>query len=971
MSSNKAKWNNLDEFLTAHLLDKQSQEEVTHTTFGKHINGKYHIPAESQTEFLNLYYKHIIKTNKTHNIIERQLIEKNKGPGALLCDVDFRFNEEHFHRQYTEAHVFDLIKLYLKHIEHCYEMDEDTHFPIFVMEKPAPRMIQKPTGNVVKDGIHMIIGLKLNQSHHQYIQKQVVDDLPSIWGELPIVNTGGWEDVIDGCIPSGQNGWLLLNSKKRDDESHYKMTQKFDVHYDTDESKWVINTNTENLDSYLLKNHKLLSPRFNERPTLLLKSSMIQEIQAFEENKNKPVQKVIQSTKTVEAEEMEELGYRIPSSVLRSISNRDELEACLNVFLDALQIDSKLHEMREAYEYVMILPESYYGDGSYDKWVRVGMALRNINVHLLIVWIAFSARSRTFSFSSINELCDKWTQIHRCSIGGITKQSLMYWAKSDAAEKYDSVRENTIDYWIDMTIDSMTLENMNKKKNARGNTESDIAEVLYQMKKGEYVSSAYKQNEWYRYCNHRWMVTDSGVHLRRIISGPLRDLYRKKANSIWEKSRALPDDSEERTMMKMKADKVLDIAMALGSTKEKENIMKEAREKFYDEEFLQKLDQDKYLLGFNNGVVDFRTKTFRRGYPEDYISKSTNIDYVPLDPSKHQSTIEEIEDYMTKLFPEPELCNYMWDHLASVLIGDTALNQCLHYYTGVGSNGKSILVKLMQMILGDYAVEFDVKFFTQERTKLGGTSSELHAIIGARYAITAEPSEGDKMNEGPMKQLTSGTDKMSCRAPFGQQITFTPQASCIIMANHFLEVRSTDHGTWRRIRVVDFKSLFTDNPVEGDPHKPYQFKKVESFDEKFTAWAPIFLSMLVDRAFKTGGIVKICPIVQEASNKYRNNQDIVAEFMNDRIVSREGSRVSITEIQEEFQEWFRISRSGGKINKRAELQKAMDRMFTPQKNTKGAVTGWIGCAIEYEQSEYKNTLLGGSDANTTISDMSR
>ena len=34
---------------------------------------------------------------------------------------------------------------------------------------------------------------------------------------------------------------------------------------------------------------------------------------------------------------------------------------------------------------------------------------------------------------------------------------------------------------------------------------------------------------------------------------------------------------------------------------------------------------------------------------------------------------------MRQLFPEPELCEYVWNHLASCLIGDTALNQCLHY----------------------------------------------------------------------------------------------------------------------------------------------------------------------------------------------------------------------------------------------------------------------------------------------------
>ena len=34
---------------------------------------------------------------------------------------------------------------------------------------------------------------------------------------------------------------------------------------------------------------------------------------------------------------------------------------------------------------------------------------------------------------------------------------------------------------------------------------------------------------------------------------------------------------------------------------------------------------------FNNGVFDFRDNIFRDGKPEDYITKSTHIDYVPID----------------------------------------------------------------------------------------------------------------------------------------------------------------------------------------------------------------------------------------------------------------------------------------------------------------------------------------------------
>ena len=53
--------------------------------------------------------------------------------------------------------------------------------------------------------------------------------------------------------------------------------------------------------------------------------------------------------------------------------------------------------------------------------------------------------------------------------------------------------------------------------------------------------------------------------------------------------------------------------------------MREAGELFFDKSFHNKLDTNTMLMSFKNGVIDFKTKTFRDGYPQDYITKSTGV----------------------------------------------------------------------------------------------------------------------------------------------------------------------------------------------------------------------------------------------------------------------------------------------------------------------------------------------------------
>jgi len=199
-----------------------------------------------------------------------------------------------------------------------------------------------------------------------------------------------------------------------------------------------------------------------------------------------------------------------------------------------------------------------------------------------------------------------------------------------------------------------------------------------------------------------------------------------------------------------------------------------------------------------------------------------------------------------------------------------------------------------------------------------------------------------------MKQLTSGTDPMSCRAPYGQLMKFIPQANAIIMANHFLEIKSRDHGTWRRVRVIEFKSLFTDNPVIGDKEKPYQFLKVDCLDDKFAQWKTVFMALLVERAFMNGGICKVCPAVTAASNQYRANQDFLSEFIGEKVAKAELSRIQKTELINTFNTWYKEN-YGSTVNKSKELCSLMDKIHGRRQDT-----FWPGVKIVYPRDEYCN-----------------
>jgi P4 family phage/plasmid primase-like protien len=375
--------------------------------------------------------------------------------------------------------------------------------------------------------------------------------------------------------------------------------------------------------------------------------------------------------------------------------------------------------------------------------------------------------------------------------------------------------------------------------------------------------------------------------------------------------------------------------------------MREACELFYDKDFFNKLDQNPYLLCFTNGVIDFKAKKHRPGQPDDYISKCTNIEYIRINQS-HDNFVEKIRTFMDQLFPNEQLRAYMWEHLASVLIG-TLDNQTFNIYTGSGRNGKSCLVNLMGKVLGDYKGTVPSTLITQKRTSIGSTSSEIVALMGARYAVMQEPSKGDKINEGVMKEITGG-DPIQGRALFKDTVTFIPQFKLVVTTNVLFDIKSNDDGTWRRIRVCDFESKFLDNPYNDDMHFPkdqfpFQFPLDKRMDENFIDWAPIFASLLVDISFEKQGHVKDCDVVLASSNEYREGQDYLAEFAKEKIVKAEGRKIQKSEVIQTFREWFQTNYGSG-TPKAPELYEYMNNRYGRYKNG-----GWHNVKIAYDEDE--------------------
>ena len=163
-------------------------------------------------------------------------------------------------------------------------------------------------------------------------------------------------------------------------------------------------------------------------------------------------------------------------------------------------------------------------------------------------------------------------------------------------------------------------------------------------------------------------------------------------------------------------------------------------------------------------------------------------------------------------------------------------------WTGTGGNGKSKTISLHQSALGKYSEVITPTIITMKRNNPQNASPEIAKLKGKRFVAMQEPESDDKINVGCMKSLT-GNDKITGRNLYELSSSFFLMCKFLLACNDLPMIASSDGGTWRRIFVTPFESIFKSNP---DPNNKYQFKIDKDLKAKMETWKQFFITSIME-----------------------------------------------------------------------------------------------------------------------------
>ena len=436
----------------------------------------------------------------------------------------------------------------------------------------------------------------------------------------------------------------------------------------------------------------------------------------------------------------------------------------------------------------------------------------------------------------------------------------------------------------DPQLDSPLIQEIKATKGAT----RPLALLIHDKFPNDFVSvklEAGGKSDWYYFNGIRWVEDPSATELSSRITNQIAPMF--EGNS-----------------------KILKKLLNNGS---RQDVINECARIYYDKEFMEKIDTDFTLLGFNNGIYDIKEGKLRQGQPQDYVSKSVGYDYEEFEEDDQH--IIDTFTLFAQIYPQEKQSKENFQLFEVVLLILSAclfgghLQQLFYIFTGTGSNGKSLLFSLLKLALGEYISLLDSNYFTQkQKNNSSAPQPELASLRGCRCVYSFEPEEDTIFQMGSVKRLTGG-DTIRTRDVYGKLFNYNPIFTLFFICNKVptLPAKTTDkdYATWRRMRVIPHEETFKENP---DPNNPHEHPIDKTLEEKLKDLKVPFMCILVNygKDYFNNKMIPQLKIMEQALNEYKLSTNPLTDFIEDEIeetIDEDNFGLSLADL------WFKYLKS--------------------------------------------------------------
>lgn len=564
---------------------------------------------------------------------------------------------------------------------------------------------------------------------------------------------------------------------------------------------------------------------------------------------------------------------------------------------------------------------------SYNDWIRVGLNLHGIgkgHKYAYMLWLAFSTQSGKFD----RRVCaNKWRTFEVQD--GFTIRTLYAWARLDNPQGLREMQKAG----LSTVVNELLLSS----------SHFDCARLLHKIYGDQFVCASIKHKIWYHYKDNKWKLSENGYTLQLAIARHLSMALFDASESSAADSRQLSGTVSDFEFINRVAgsaarnEAIAKIQKNLRNDSFQSAVMRQAQLIFYGEGFVGKLDQNPWLLGYDNGILDLKRNEFVQGTPDHYVSMTTGCSF-SMDYTWDHPDVVTILDIYNKIYVDESLNKAWWRLAASCLYGGNP-DKIVPFLTGRGNNAKSTVIDHLDIIFGDYFCVVPVEFMTAKAKDSGNAHPEIWRTQGRRVVAILETGDDAKINEGIMKRI-SGNDKMFARTLYAEGADIKPMFKVFVVANRLPMIPSSLPATWSRVFVIPHASKFdTGAPPDKDAQeKQMHFPIDPEITQKLkqTKSAMHWILFQKWKEYKDGGLLRPT-VIQDAIERYRLRNDVYGQFISESIVVDPAGIITLADAYTRFKDWYMEGFPRMRIPQRQHFEDYMTQKWGSSRGKK-----WIG-----------------------------
>ena len=357
----------------------------------------------------------------------------------------------------------------------------------------------------------------------------------------------------------------------------------------------------------------------------------------------------------------------------------------------------------------------------------------------------------------------------------------------------------------------------------------------------------------YNVDNKMWMIWN-GINWQFDIFGQVKNLAEELIREMKDEAFSVNDADTQKSMLK-NVDRLF-------NKSGKENMLSEAQHLDMIPVNNDTFDKNDYLFNCLSGIVNLRNGNIMEHNKLMLLNKISSVSVSKNKPVKFLNFLNDMFE------GNQELIHYLHKAFGYSLTGDCR-EQCMFILVGDGNDGKSLLLQIIQEVIGDYSATSNPDLLLDKKTQ-SSNLSEVARLKGIRYCVVNELKMGDKLNESGVKDITSGNNKIVARFLYGNEFEFLPKMKIWLATNYEPRIIGTDKGIWRRIVKIPCKRSLRDDEVDRD----LIYKLREEKDQ--------ILGWLIEGCLlwqKEGLNMPDCLLKEK--EQYKTDQDLIQQWVNE------------------------------------------------------------------------------------------